>query len=65
MLLGSNEKNHDRRVKAAREAWVQYPVVRQYLHNGVLYREAHTRDPSRFELFFDLLVSAVLNDSEL
>ena len=29
-------------------------VVRQYLHNGKLYKETAYRKPSRFELFFDL-----------
>ncbi|KAK0520950.1 3'-5' RNA exonuclease complex component, partial [Tilletia horrida] len=30
------------------------PLVRQWLHNGKLYREEDEREPSRFELFFDL-----------
>ncbi|KAE8241871.1 hypothetical protein A4X13_0g7224 [Tilletia indica] len=30
------------------------PLVRQWLHNGKLYREEEEREPSRFELFFDL-----------
>lgn len=29
-------------------------LVRQYLHNGKLHKEATYRRPSRFELFFDL-----------
>ncbi|KAK0547787.1 hypothetical protein OC846_004383 [Tilletia horrida] len=30
------------------------PLIRQWLHNGRLYREEDEREPSRFELFFDL-----------
>lgn len=31
------------------------PVVRQWLHDGQLWRECGERTPSRFELFFDLV----------
>lgn len=31
------------------------PVVRQWIHEGSVYREKDERIPSRFELFFDLL----------
>lgn len=31
------------------------PVVRQWIHEGLLYRETGERLPSRFELFFDLM----------
>ena len=34
---------------------VKRPVVRQWLHKGNLYREEDVREPSRFELFFDLM----------
>lgn len=30
------------------------PVIRQFLHDGKLYREKFERESSRFELFFDL-----------
>lgn len=34
---------------------VKRPVVRQWIHDGLLYREKGERLPSRFELFFDLM----------
>ncbi|KAK4704700.1 hypothetical protein P7C70_g1511, partial [Phenoliferia sp. Uapishka_3] len=37
------------------------PIVRQWLLNGRLYREAEERTPSRFELFFDLLLVGVIH----
>ncbi|KAM0746513.1 hypothetical protein T439DRAFT_329623 [Meredithblackwellia eburnea MCA 4105] len=39
----------------------QPPVVRQWLQDGKLYREAEERIPSRFELFFDLLLVGVVH----
>ncbi|CAO1635461.1 unnamed protein product [Parajaminaea phylloscopi] len=47
------------------------PVIRQFLHNGKLYREKFERESSRFELYFDLIFVGVahqladgLNESE-
>ncbi|KAH8918828.1 hypothetical protein BT69DRAFT_1337841, partial [Atractiella rhizophila] len=36
-------------------------IVRQWLHNGKLYREADQRTPCRFELFWDLLIVAIVH----
>ncbi|PWN43216.1 hypothetical protein IE81DRAFT_346811 [Ceraceosorus guamensis] len=35
------------------------PLVRQWLYDGQLYRECDEREPSRFELFFDLVFVGV------
>ncbi|KAI5480220.1 hypothetical protein MNV49_001548 [Pseudohyphozyma bogoriensis] len=37
------------------------PVVRQWIDNGRLYREAEERAPSRYELFFDLILVGVVH----
>jgi hypothetical protein len=33
---------------------IKPPYIRQYAHEGALYQEQANREPSRFELFFDL-----------
>ncbi|CAD6920460.1 unnamed protein product [Tilletia controversa] len=37
------------------------PLIRQWLHNGKLYREEDEREPSRFELFFDLSFVGIIH----
>ncbi|KAK0544380.1 hypothetical protein OC844_007470 [Tilletia horrida] len=37
------------------------PLIRQWLHNGKLYHEEEEREPSRFELFFDLSFVGIIH----
>lgn len=37
------------------------PVVRQWLHDGKLYKESSGREPSRLELFFDLAYAGIIH----
>jgi len=39
---------------------IKPPVIRQFLHNGVLYKEQEERGLSRFELFADLVFVAII-----
>jgi len=58
------EEKEKKPVKSRRKdtmnALFKTPLVRQYLHKGIMYREAEPRDPSRFELFFDLLYVGII-----
>ena len=42
---------------------IKAPVVRQFLHNGHLYKEEEERAISHFELFADLVFVAVIHVS--
>ena len=42
---------------------IKAPVVRQFLHNGHLYKEEEERTISHFELFADLVFVAVIHVS--
>jgi len=37
------------------------PVIRQYIRAGTLWREREEREPSRFELFFDLIFVGIIH----
>ncbi|PWN46711.1 hypothetical protein IE53DRAFT_322468, partial [Violaceomyces palustris] len=37
------------------------PLIRQWLYDGKLYREKDEREPSRFELFFDLMFVGIVH----
>ena len=41
-----------RRLNAFRKL-VSRPIVRQYVTDGVMYREPAEREPSRYELYFE------------
>ena len=43
------------------DLFLQRPVLRQWLSQGKIYREASTRQSSRFELFFDLLFVGIVH----
>ena len=48
-------------VKYNIDQFLQRPVLRQWLQNGKVYREAGERASSRFELFFDLLFVGIVH----
>ncbi|PVG04111.1 hypothetical protein CPB86DRAFT_778353 [Serendipita vermifera] len=53
------DESHESKPQSVFRTLVHPFVIKQWLHQGKLYRERKERIPSRFELFFDLVFVAI------